>query len=104
MVGGLSAFGAALYSAGFPRGSVVQYEQAVKADGFLLIVHGGAEDLLRAQKILAQENPSRLDLHDRPVSPTPQFLFSAELGLGPEQNDLGPTLSVSTPQPRFPGE
>jgi hypothetical protein len=64
MVGGLSALGAALYSAGVPRDSVVQYEQAVKADGFLVIVHGAAEELTRAQVILAQSNPSRLDLHD----------------------------------------
>jgi Heat induced stress protein YflT domain len=64
MVGGLSALGAALYSAGVPRDCVVQYEQAVKADGFLVIVHGAAEELTRARAILALGNPSRLDLHD----------------------------------------
>jgi hypothetical protein len=64
MVGGLSALGAALYSAGIPRDSVVQYEQAVKADGFLVIVHGGVDELTRARAILVQGNPSRLDLHD----------------------------------------
>ena len=64
MVGGLSALGAALYSAGIPRDSIVQYEQAVKADGFLVIVHGAAEELTRAKAILALGNPSRLDLHD----------------------------------------
>jgi hypothetical protein len=64
MVGGLSALGAALYSAGIPRDSILQYEQAVKADGFLVIVHGAVEQLTRARAILAQGNPSRLDLHD----------------------------------------
>jgi len=64
MVGGLSALGAALYSAGIPRNSILQYEQAVKADGFLLIVHGVVEELTRARAILALGNPSRLDLHD----------------------------------------
>lgn len=64
MVGGLSALGAALYSAGIPRTSIVQYEQAVKADGFLVIVHGAVEELVRAKAILALGNPSRLDLHD----------------------------------------
>ncbi len=64
MVGGLSALGAALYSAGVPRDSVVQYEQAVKADGFLVIVHGEVEELTRARALLALGNPSRLDLHD----------------------------------------
>ena len=64
MSGGLSVLGAALYSAGIPRDSVMQYEQAVKADGFLVIVHGAAEGLIRAKVILAQGNPSHLDLHD----------------------------------------
>jgi hypothetical protein len=64
MVGGLSALGAALYSAGVPKDSIVQYEQAVKADGFLVIVHGAAEELIRARGILVLGNPSRLDLHD----------------------------------------
>jgi heat induced stress protein YflT len=64
MVGGLSALGAALYSAGIPRDSIIQYEQAVKANGFLLVVHGAVEELVRARAILALGNPSRLDLHD----------------------------------------
>ncbi|HVA14022.1 MAG TPA: general stress protein [Stellaceae bacterium] len=64
MGGGLSMLGAALYSAGVPRGSIVQYEQAVKADGFLVIVHAALEELARARAILALGNPSRLDLHD----------------------------------------
>jgi hypothetical protein len=64
IVGGLTALGAALYSVGIPRDSVVQYEQAVKADGFLVIVHGAVEELARARAILALGNPSRLDLHD----------------------------------------
>jgi hypothetical protein len=64
MAGGLSPLGAALYSAGAPRESIVQYEQAVKADGFLVIVHGAVEELARARGLLLQDNPSRLDLHD----------------------------------------
>jgi hypothetical protein len=64
MAGGLSAIGAAMYSAGIPRDSVMQYEQAVKADGFLVFVHGALGELTRARAILAQGNPSRLDLHD----------------------------------------
>jgi hypothetical protein len=64
LVGGLTALGAALYSAGVPKDSVVQYEQAVKADGFLVIAHGAVEELTRAKAILALGHPSRLDLHD----------------------------------------
>jgi hypothetical protein len=62
MIGGLSALGAALYSIGVPRGTIVTYEQAVKADGFLVIVHGALGDLKRASAILAPGKPARLDL------------------------------------------
>jgi hypothetical protein len=76
MVGGLSALGAALYSIGMPKDSVVQYEAAVKADGFLVMAHGAAEDIARAKAILATTNPSRLDVHASgpPTAPTVQPL------------------------------
>ena len=63
MVGGLSALGAALYSIGIPKDSVLQYETAVKADGFLVMAHGTAEEMARAKAILGTANPSRLDVH-----------------------------------------
>src|SRR5579859_5805747 len=37
MVGGLSALGAALYSIGIPKDSVIQYETALEADSFLVM-------------------------------------------------------------------
>jgi len=40
ITGGLTALGAALYSIGIPKDSVIKYETAVKADKFLVIVHG----------------------------------------------------------------
>jgi hypothetical protein len=63
MVGGLSAFGAALYGIGVPKDSVIQYETAVKADSFLVMAHGTAEEVARAKTILGTVNPSRLDVH-----------------------------------------
>ena len=63
MVGGLSALGAALYSIGIPKDSVLEYETAVKADSFLVMAHGTAEEIARAKVILATLNPSRLDVH-----------------------------------------
>ena len=63
MVGGLSALGAALFSIGVPKDSVIQYEAAVKADSFLVMAHGTAEEMARAKAILGTANPSRLDLH-----------------------------------------
>ncbi len=63
VVGGLSAVGAALYSIGVPKDSVIEYETALKADGFLVMAHGTAEEVSRAKAILAAANPSRVDVH-----------------------------------------
>jgi hypothetical protein len=52
VIGGLSALGAALYSIGIPKDSVVRYETALKSNKFLLVVHGTGEELLQAQSIL----------------------------------------------------
>lgn len=64
IIGGLSALGGALYSVGVSPESIVQYEKALKADGFLVIVHGALGELKRASAMLAHTNPLRLDLHD----------------------------------------
>jgi len=49
---GFGVLGAALYSIGVPRKSITQYENAVKAEQFLLIVHGKRSDVERAFGIL----------------------------------------------------
>jgi hypothetical protein len=64
VVGGLSALGAALYSSGIPKDSVLAYETAIKADSFLVTAHGPAEEMTRARSILATLNPARLDMHE----------------------------------------
>ncbi|WP_158754017.1 DUF1269 domain-containing protein [Dyella sp. S184] len=64
VVGGLSALGAALYSSGIPKDSVIAYETAVKADGFLVMAHGPSEEMVRAKAILGALNPLRIDLHE----------------------------------------
>ncbi len=62
-VGGLSALGAALFSIGIPKDSVVHYEADLKADNFLVMAHGTAADMARAKEILGNENPLRMDVH-----------------------------------------
>ncbi len=52
LTGGMSALAAAIYSIGIPRESVIKYETAVKADQFLLIVHGTKDEVERARDIL----------------------------------------------------
>jgi hypothetical protein len=77
MVGGLSALGAALYSIGIPKDSVIQYETALKADSFLVMAHGVAADIARAKAILATGNPSRLDVHSGVKASEPGDLVHA---------------------------
>ena len=71
MVGGLSALGAALYSIGIPKDSVIEYESALKADGFVVMAHGTADEIADARTILASLEPSRLDMHQAPKAAEP---------------------------------
>jgi len=52
VVGGLSALGAALYSIGIPKDSIIKYETAVKSNKFLVVVHGTPEEIESAHHIL----------------------------------------------------
>jgi hypothetical protein len=62
-VGGVSALGAALYSIGVPKDSVIQYETAVKTDSFLVMAHGPAAEIARAKTILSTVRPVSVDVH-----------------------------------------
>jgi hypothetical protein len=55
--------GAALYSVGVPRDSAIAYETHVKANRFLVMACGSAEEAERARAVLKEFNPSHLDLH-----------------------------------------
>jgi hypothetical protein len=60
----LGALGAGLYSIGIPKDSIVKYEAALKTDQFLLIVHGTAEEVTKAKKIITETtHPSLCLLH-----------------------------------------
>jgi hypothetical protein len=63
LVGGLSAVGAAIYSIGVPKDSVLQYETALKADNFLVMAHGSAEEVARAKSLLGTTDASSVDLY-----------------------------------------
>ena len=53
VVGGVSALGAALMQIGVPKDQAIKYESALKADKFVLVVHGNAEDEAKARSVLA---------------------------------------------------
>lgn len=63
IVGGLSALGAGLYSVGIPKDSVVKYETAVKADKFLVIVHGTEDEVTKAKEIINSTDPVESEAH-----------------------------------------
>lgn len=69
VVGGLSALGAALYSIGIPKDSVLEYESDIKADGFLVMARGSASEVDRAKAILEKAHPSRVESHRGVESP-----------------------------------
>ena len=62
-MGGLNAFGAALYSMGIPKDSILKYETSLKSDKFLLIAHGTLEEVEKAKKILEAANCVEASLH-----------------------------------------
>jgi hypothetical protein len=65
--GGLSALGAALVSFGIPKDSVVKYETAIKANKFMLVAHGTAEEVEKARAILQSSGAEQLDVHQSTV-------------------------------------
>ncbi|CAM3791181.1 general stress protein [Roseateles saccharophilus] len=79
LVGGLSALGAALYSIGIPKDSVIQYEEAVKTDGFLVIGHGSTDEMAKARAVLEASNPKRIDLHEDIKAPASDDRQSAAM-------------------------
>lgn len=70
VVGGLSALGAALYSKGIPKGSVLKYESSIKAGKYLLIAHGTPEEAETARRILSSTAAEEVNMHqpDRSVA------------------------------------
>lgn len=62
VAGGLSALGAALVGLGVPRDSVLRFETVVRADRFLLVVHGDA-DADRAAELLRDAGAELVERH-----------------------------------------
>jgi hypothetical protein len=64
LVGGLSALAAGLVSLGIPKESAVKYEAEIKADKFVLVVHGTPEQLDQARTLLADTSPISIEKHE----------------------------------------
>ncbi|OHB66169.1 MAG: permease [Planctomycetes bacterium RBG_13_63_9] len=73
VVGGISAVGAALYSIGIPKDSVLRYETSLKANKFLLVVHGTVDEVERASSILQGTDAIETTVHavEKPATTAP---------------------------------
>jgi uncharacterized membrane protein len=63
VVGGLSALSGALLSIGIPKDSVLRYETALKANKFMLMVHGDSQEIARARDVLKSSGLSSFEQH-----------------------------------------
>ncbi len=63
VVGGVSALAGALMSIGIPKDSVLRYESALKANKFILMVHGTSQEISRAQEVLKSSGMSSFAQH-----------------------------------------
>ncbi|MCY0880417.1 MAG: permease [Firmicutes bacterium] len=63
VVGGLSAVGAALFSLGVPKDSVIRYEQSLKADKYLLIVHGTPAEVAQAKQLMDEHQATEASIY-----------------------------------------
>lgn len=53
-VGGITALGVALVNIGVPQHRVAQYEAAVKAGQYVVVIHGSGEEIQRAKNAIGQ--------------------------------------------------
>jgi uncharacterized membrane protein len=63
VVGGMGALGAALYSIGIPKNSVMKYETEVKNGSLLLVVHGTLDEVQHAKDLLSQTEATKTTIH-----------------------------------------
>ncbi len=64
VVGGLSAVGAALYSIGIPKNSILKYEESLRANKFLLIAHGTNDEMEAVRKTLMTSKAVDTNVHE----------------------------------------
>ncbi len=63
LAGGASALAGALTAIGIPKNSVVRYEEALKADAFMVSVNCAEGDVARLQQLLTEAGGSEVQSH-----------------------------------------
>ena len=82
LVGGLGAVAGALASIGVPNDSVLRYEQDLRAENLLVVVHGSEAEAQRAQGLLTAGDASRVAIH------TPQDAGAATVSAAPHPSPV----------------
>jgi hypothetical protein len=67
LLGGASVLGAALATIGVPRDSILKYERSLRADRYLLIVHGTREEIGMAREIAGRTGAAETGAFDNGV-------------------------------------
>ena len=80
VIGGLGALAGALASIGVPNDSVLRYEQDLRAENFLVVVHGSQAEAQRAQGLLASAEASRVEVHTPQSAGVPTASPVAQVG------------------------
>jgi cytochrome c biogenesis protein ResB len=62
--GGMSALGAALFSIGIPKDSILNYETSLRANKFILIANGTTDEIAHAQHILSVTKAAVTAVHN----------------------------------------
>ncbi len=62
-IDGFTSFESVLSDFGIPENSIIQYEIAVKADKYLVIVHGSREDVEKAKDIIECYDMFNVTIH-----------------------------------------
>jgi len=75
--GAASAFVGALTAIGIPRDSVLRYETALKANKFLLVVHGDTQQINRVHEVLDDMSLVSFDAHSVPGARTAAMSYAA---------------------------
>jgi hypothetical protein len=69
MVGGANALAGALTSIGIPQDSVLSYETALRANKFMLLVHGDKQEISRAYEVLKSSRLTSFQQHPAQSEP-----------------------------------
>ena len=64
--GGFGLVAGVLSGVGIPQNSMINYERALKADKFVLVLHGTHAEVDRARQILGATTPDLLETHYNP--------------------------------------